>query len=230
MVSSDKTKIHESEEFFNELLNVAQIFEEKQKIIARNYDWNLDTFRTFKNFKLENFSEIIFHQKAPNYNGDALHVVYMNSPDAHNPIKGQTRPNCKWIYFLDIVADKLNATLNFIEIPRNQSSWEAREATRKKFIIKHIREEKLDFYLNFNMFKFSLESYDHLDWCFIAPLPPSFSIAEMVLILPLDPSCWMWLGITVAISALLWRISEHHWNFLFGVFALFVGKWVKVKT
>jgi hypothetical protein len=66
----------------------------------------------------------------------------------------------------------------------------------------------------------------------MVPLPPPYSIYELILILPLDKSTWMWLGITLVASGLVWKLLEGatHWNFLFGTFGFFVGKLIKVQT
>jgi hypothetical protein len=72
-----------------------------------------------------------------------------------------------------------------------------------------------------------------MDQCFIAPLPPKHSTTELILFMPLDKSCWIFLGVTVGISAIIWRFfegSNSHWKFLFGMFALFVGQYSDIKA
>lgn len=215
-----------------ELLNVAQIFEENQKVIAKNYDKSqyLTNLKAFESFQHENLSQLLFPEKTQNLNGNLLHIAFMDFADSYQYVSfGKLVINCKWTFFLEIVAEQLNGTLNFTEIPKNRTSWEAYDNTLDKWIKDLTQARKLDFYLNHHS-KLDLDSYNSLDWCFVLTVPPTYSIAELVLILPLDMLCWLWLLVTIAISTLIWRISEYHWNFFFGTFALIVGKSAEIKT
>lgn len=232
IVSSNRSKLQKTKKFFRKLLNVVQIYEKNQKVIARSFDWS--TQQVIRSEVPQNLSASLFRDKLKNLNLNEreLYVAHMNSPFSHTyrDDDGDIQVNSKWMFYLEIITEKLNATIELNIVRRNEKSWDDMEDTKEDSMVKLIEQGMLDFFLHFGDYKFDLESYNYVDWCFIAPLPKSYSIAELILILPLDPFCWMWLGITVAISALLWRISEHHWNFLFGAFALFVGKWIKVRT
>lgn len=94
-------------------------------------------------------------------------------------------------------------------------------------------KDELDFSLCHFFIKEDLQSYNNVEYCFAVPLPSKYSIYELIFILPLDNQCWMWWVITIFVSAVIWRIYEGsgaHWNFLFGTFALFVGKFSVIKT
>lgn len=220
------TKIEEVEEIFYQLLNVVQIYQNGQEVIVKSFDRtrNKEILAPFESFE----DESLFPDKAKNLKRLKLYAAYMNYIGAFDV--GEDRPNCKFNYFLDIIEEKLNATIIYHKIPADETNWSNFHNTRDKWIRKLIKEEKLDFFLNHGNQKFNLETYNNVEFCFIAPWPKSYSITELILILPLDASCWTWLLITIAISTILWRLSEGHWNFLFGAFALFVGQETKVQT
>lgn len=209
------------------LLNVVQIYEDDREVIVKRFDMstNICSYESFDEF--ENLTEI-FPDKAKDLNGSPIFAVYVQGPDAFT---SNDQTFCRWTYFLDIIAEKLNSTIIYKEIPLNESSWEAYRETREIWMKKLLSKKKLDFYLNYPNHKWDLQSYNHHSWCFLAPLPKKHSIVELILFMPLDKMCWMWLGSTIAVSTILWRISDGHWNFLFGAFGYLVGKYpVKIRT
>lgn len=212
------------------ILNIVQIYEQDRKILAKIYDWT--TFKTeikiVENSHGGNLSGYLFRDKSKNLNGNKIYASYLNDSDTHVLETG--RPNSKWTLYLDILAEKLNASLEFNRFQRDESSFEVYSQTRRRLIDEGISKKKLDFYLNYPQNKFELESYNNREYCIMAPLPKPYSITELILFLPLDISCWKWLGITITVSALVWRISENHWSFHFGAFSYFMGQSQSIKT
>lgn len=179
---------------------------------------------TISNSKAESLSQMLFPEKGKNFNGNPIYAVFTNDDD-YDPIK--TRPNCKWNPLLDILAERLNATLIFREVPQSKASSEESGENEIFWIQKLIKEKRLDFapkfWLGTNV-KSHLESYHYDSWCFVAPLPNSYSITELILFLPMDKFCWMWLGVTISITAIILKIFDGHWNFFFGAFSHFMAQ------
>lgn len=130
------------------------------------------------------------------------------------------------------MGEKLNATMRLINIVIDHSSAKNYERSIKQKVDELITTEKIDFYINAVVSK-DLQSYNFVEFCSLVPLPPKYSIYELILILPLDKSCWMWLGITVVVCAVIWKMFERSKTgsgFLFGIFAFFVGQSAEIKT
>jgi hypothetical protein len=218
------------QESFKNILNFAQIYEENQRVILRSFyrTKNLTTFQIFESSQHENLSEILFPDKSKNLNKFPLYVAF--AEDFSSVFENLGQPLSKWMFFTRIVAEKLNATLQFVNIPVDLSNLVRFHQSYMGGFLKLIEIGEMDFLLNKPISIGYLESYNYLEFCFMVPLPPEYSIYELILFLPLDINCWMWLGITVAVSSLVWRIFEGHWGFLFGAFAQFVGQFVEIKT
>lgn len=219
IVSSESAATGQTDSILKKRLNVAQIYESSQKLSVKSFDLtkNLATYKTLEGF--QNLSEVLFPQKGKNLNGNQLHVAYEENDDLNYDgeayMSGILIPISKQTFFLKTVAQKLNAKLVYNLI---------HEAGRHETMTNLINEGKLDFHVNYVKGKYDLESYNYIDSCFLVPLTPYHSIVELILFLPMDGSCWMWLGITIAASTLVWRVLEGHWGFPFGAFAFFVGQ------
>lgn len=127
----------------------------------------------------------------------------------------------------------MNATLHYFVIPLDETSMNSLQVSRQMSIGKAIRNDKLDFYLNGFASKGDFVTHNYIDWCYLAPLPAKFSIYELILILPLDRSCWMWLGISVGISAIIWSMKEGFgtfWDVSFRIFRFSVLQSTEIKT
>lgn len=234
IVSKKKVKAQKIQEEFQTFLNLAAIYEENQKINVETFDWskNASTQLTFAESQVENISQLLFPNKLKNLNGFPLYVAFVESFDTIS-VDYNSKGYNSWTFFIDIITEKLNTTSNFIQLKVDKSSSENFKKDVKNKIKNLIRDGRFDFYLNGFYGEGDLESYTHLDRCFLAPLPPKFSIYELILTLPLDKSCWLFLGITICISALVWRIfndKNSHWDFLFVIFAFFVGQSLEIKT
>ena len=90
---------------------------------------------------------------------------------------------CKWKSFLSIVAEKLNATVKYNFVER-----ESLETSDMPYLIAQNRSLNgtLDFYLEFDPLFGALYSYNQVDWCYQVANPPSYSVTELILFLPLD--------------------------------------------
>lgn len=194
---------------FEVILNIVQIYEENGKVVAKSFDMtsNLPKFEIFKDSKRENLSLILFPDKTKNLQGKSINVFT-------SQLVGSNKNYLidMWNFFIDIIVEKLNATMQLTDNVLTSNSDESLD--------KYVAEKKLDLYLEYQGPVFELRSHYRQDVCFVVPLPNSYSIAELILFLPLDQSCWMWLGITIAVSTFLWRFSESHWHFPFGAFAI----------
>lgn len=216
----------------NKVWNFVQIYQEGHKVITRNFDKtkNLTILKTFEEAQVENLSELLFPDKAQNLNGLPIDVVFYNFNDAFM-LNGKIYN--KWTYFMEIVAQKLNGTLQYQEVIPDKESVEKYRNSLIQQLIEFSKNDKFDFFPNAFFDTSTLISYNYESFCFMVPLPPKYSIFELVLILPLDKSCWMWLGISVAISFILWSLFEGsgiQWNFLFGMYAFFFGQSATIKT
>lgn len=156
-----------------EILNAVQICEENQHVIAETFD-KTQNFSISKSSMVDNKTQILFPDKTKNLNGYQFKVAYffdniavvMNVFDHTSKI-----PICKWTYYFDILAEQLNATIKFVD---------------------QQEDHKYDLHLNYFLGKYDLECYNSIDYCFLVALPDSYSITELVLVLPLDLSCWIW--------------------------------------
>jgi hypothetical protein len=189
---------------------------------------NLTTLKVFENFHRENLSEILFPDKTKNLHGYPLFVAFSENFNIR-VLDGKIYS--KWIHFAEIVAEKLNANLTLIQIPHFRADIQTSILHLRQEVLKLQNETRMDIFINPEIFRqHDISCYSFNDYCFLVPLPPEHSIVELILILPLDRSCWLFLGITIAVSTLVWRIFEGHWNLLFGSFAFFVGHFIKIQT
>lgn len=216
----------------NNVWNLIRIYEENEKVFVRTFfkTKNLTTTCILNNSKVENISDLLFPDKAQHLYGLPINVVYFNFFDAF-VVDGKVYN--KWTYFVEIVAQKLNGTLNFREIILNKETVEKYSESLENQTNELIESDKLDFFINGVYTNSRLHSYNYQEYCFMVPLPPKYSIFELVLILPLDKSCWMWLGISVAASFILWSVTEGSgikWKFLFAMYAFFLGQNARIKT
>jgi hypothetical protein len=225
IVTSDKKFTESIHKAFEKALNFAQIYEENRKVILRSFyrTKNLTIYETFKDANSENLSLILFPDKTKNLNGFPQYIVFTKYGNIYG----------KWIAFFETAAQKLNLTLNNIEIVvknRTQKNFHPRVLSELKNLIE---EDRMDFFIT-NLFRHVLlKTYSFFELCYLVPLPPKYSIYELVLILPLDYISWTCLGFTVAVSALAWRLFEGsgaHWNFLFGSYAVFLNQFVKIRV
>lgn len=233
IVSSNKAKISESDSIFYLLPNIVQIYRENNKTIAKYFDIskNFTTFLTLDNIQKENFTEILFPDKVKSLDGVELYAAYMDDQNA--VYIGEESPICMWYFYVEIVAEKLNTTVKYIKLRENDTDSKSYQADRANQMVELIANNKLDFYLNYHKAKYDLESYYYENYCYMAPLPQPYSITELILFLPLDTSCWKYLGITLVASTVVWRLSENHWSFPFGAFSYFMGQAqlvVRIKT
>lgn len=194
-------------------------------MVARTFDRtrNLTTTLKLRNSDRENLSQILYPDRTKDLNGLPLYAYWIASFQT-SKCKNCIRPNYKWSFFLDVIAERMNATFKYFEMSVNVLSENAYLEQRRKSIRSLNIQLKLDFYLSDLNDKFDLTSYDYNNWCYQAPLPDNISITDQILFLPMDKSCWMWLGVTVFVSTLVWRISEGHWSFPFGIFSYFTGQ------
>jgi hypothetical protein len=228
-LSSNKINAEKIQNIFKNYLNFAQIYEESRKVILRSFyrTKNLTTFEVFENSQHENLSQILFPDKAKNLNGFQLLVAFDTMIET---ILIDEKVYNKWLNFIQTIAEKLNATLKLISVQLKGDSEKIFKRSQLYFLKKYTKLHNLDFYLDTFSVSLDLQSYTYIEHCFLVPLPPDYPIYQLILFKPLDKSCWMWLGITIAVSTLVWRIFEGHWNFLFGSCAKFVGQFVEIKT
>ncbi len=237
IVSSKPDGAEKIEKAFSKILNFAQIYEEDQKVIFRSFfrTKKLTTFRTFNNSKHENLSQIFFPDKAKDLEGFPIKIILTNRDLEDMKRKEIYNP---WRDYLSAIAQALNATLSvkitFIEYdPKTPSTTDyTRELYERCKQLSY--EDKLDLQPQVFVSPMRvLSKYFYEKNCWNVPLPPKYTIYEQVLFLPLDSSCWIFLGITTAMSAVLWRLLEgpgSQWNFLFGIYSLFVGQYAEVRA
>lgn len=191
---------------------------------------NSTTYEIFKSTNHKNLSKIFFPNKVDNLHKFPTYAVFVDSYNVH-AYNGAVM--CKWTYFLEIIADKLNTTINHKEIKIDPNSDIGTTKRYIRSLVNYlIKNGTFDFYLNGFLGEGDLESYNYDEMCFLVPLPPIYSIWTLVLILPLDKSTWICLAVTVAVSVTIWKLldKKSHWNFLFGCFGFFLCKFVEVKT
>lgn len=214
--------------FYNKTLNYAYILQKDQTIHIWNFWWtkNSLTLKIFKNANFQNISQIIFPDKLRNLQKYPINIFYHEGYVVH---LYNGKLYSEWNFYFNIVAAKLNSSINLIKLYPNHGSSEELEMEMTKHHESRIYDVLLIPIAEPQLF----QEYDFQQRCFLAPVPPERSMYEVILFLPLDISCWMWLALTFAISALIWRIFEgpnSQWKILFGLFALFVGQYSEVKT
>jgi hypothetical protein len=212
--------------------NLIHAYEENGEVIVKTLWVTMNQIISFhfKDLNVENISQVLFPDKTKDLYGISLYVAFVNFDDA---LKVGDTVYGRWTYFIDIVAEKLNATATYIEIPFDMIKpenyiYHVISVFRQLYI-----NGKAEFLINHAITKGNLESYSYEEYCFIVPLPPRYSIVELILILPLDNFCWMFLGISVMAAMVVWSVfegSKIHWNFLFGMFSFFVGQGAKIEA
>lgn len=232
IVSSENKESHKMLKRFEKIANFAVIYEENRKVIVKSLYGikKLEIIKTFKSSHHKNLSKILYPEKMKNLEKFPLYVAYSVHGFTHVTLDGKLINI--WTHFAEIVAEKLNATLTYVKIEVDKTSRGNLIVSEKKNFVKLSQERRLDFFVNAN-FKSELECYHTIDQCFLVPIPPEYSIYELILVLPLDKSCWIFLGVTIGVLALFWRLFEGsgaHWNLIFGSFALFVGKSIKIRV
>lgn len=218
---------------YRKVLNLIVVYLKNDEINVKipNFILN-ETFHLILENKIqENISNFLFSDKLTNLHKYPLNIVWTTVFDALQSDRKKLIDNN--LFFVQILAEKMNATLNFIEIIKNQKPGEnfflAEEAELKEV-------DEFDLYLRTQPRYGDIKLYHHEEYCFIVLLPPKYSIVEMILILPFDKSVWMWLGVVAGLSTIIWRFygifegSSSHWKFLFGIFAFFVGQSTEIKT
>lgn len=144
---------------------------------------------------------------------------------------------CKYTHFVDIIAQKLNASINYIHIAKDTKT-QKEYAERLNGEIE-LRLNELDLSIipgHVLFFNGVVNMYETRHFCLIAPLPPSIAIFDQILFRPFDEKVWKYLCISVAFSALIWRLFKNYGanssvtGFLFGLFAFFVGQSAKFQV
>ena len=99
-------------------------------------------------------------------------------------ITGETKYVHKWMYFLDIIKEKLNASVKFNSV----DIVTVANSKRLYPLVKNCSTNgTLDFFLNFySHVKGALYSYKQVDLCYRLAKPPSYTITELILFLPFD--------------------------------------------
>lgn len=215
-------------------MNFVIIYLDKKKINVKIPNWILNqTFHLiFENPHQKNLSDILFSDKLQNLHKYPLNIVWTTVFNILINKNGEIVD--KNLFFVQLLAEKLNATLNFIEIVKNHKPGDQIFLMESVDMRELFKYDLIDFYLRSVIQNGDLKLYETEDYCFIVSLPPKYSIVEMILILPFDKSVWMWLGIVAGVSTIIWRFygifegSSSHWNFLFVIFAFFVGHSVKI--
>ncbi len=190
---------------------------------------NLTTFQSFDDSKHENLSQIFFPKKEVNLEGSKLYAGHSHLFHERLFKDYNDELTHYWKEYLEIVAEKFNANIEYVEIPI-RSPRELEDIIAKlSFIGKFdilIEELTQPYFLDLVTYKYSHE-------CYMVASPKPYKIYELVLILPLDQFCWIFLGITSALSTVIWRFLDgpgSQWNFLFGIYSLFVGQFSEIRT
>lgn len=229
-------KIIENFKFFK-ISDFVIISEQKNEIhaIIPNL-FSKDEFLTFKsNFKPpKNLSKLLFPDKLKNLHGSTLKITFADSMETL--INHDRTTLDKLMNFLAIIKQKMNATLDFIEIAQlwyeRGPLWEA------------VREDLSKIYHKIDMHMWTqpnnligvINYYEKEKICLLVPYPPKISIIDQILFRPLEREVWMYLGISIGVTAIVWRLHRNYGandstgNFLFGIFSFFVGQSAEFKT
>lgn len=226
-LSSSKNKTEKVFRFLK-LLNVVHIYEEFRKVFVKSYERSLKltTTQVYNESQIENLSNLLFPDRTKNLNRMKLFANFFSH---HNVIIAENKVHSAWAYFLEAAAKNLNANIEYIQLPFDKNTT---TDIQIKLVYQQFIKGELDFFLNHFFGHGDLQSYNINEYCFVAPLPPKYSIVELVLILPLDKSCWMWLGISLFVSSIIWILFEgagSSLKFMFGMFAFFVGQSADIK-
>ena len=214
------------------LSNSAVIFEQDRKVNVMNFDKRKKLFQTIilGNSSIEQ-NNYLFPDKVSDLMKSRIHVAYYPH---RNIRKWKGKVKNKMVYFTEMVAEKLNATLKYVETDYKGIGVDKEFNSRTiETIRKYRKNEKLDIFLNGYGHFGDFQTYEFEDWCWIVPLPPKVSIYEQILFLPLDKYCWIFLFSLTLVSSILWRFIEGpsmHWQFIFGIYAMFVGQYNKIKA
>lgn len=227
------------------VLNLIIIFEKDKtiNIVMPN------KFKALRQFKInladlvkkdqqESSSFSFFEDKTSKLNQHNLNIIYKNS-HATSTFLQNGKVLSKYTYYLDILAQFMNASLNFIEIVKTFETIEDFNSKIQSEIKEKITRGKLDLSIIENVFlrrTSKLLSRQQQENCFMLEIPPKIAIYEQILILPLDRTCWILLGVVIFISAVVWWIfnliykMSSHWSFLFGIYGLFLGQWSEIRV
>jgi hypothetical protein len=167
-----------------------------------------------------------FADKLKSLDGFPLNIVWSKAYDTLRTLDG--RFINKYEPFIRTIAEQMNASMNVEEVIEEKLNY-------------LLAIDKVDFVQRAIAVIIDLTYQEHHDYCFVVPMPPKYSIYELILILPLDKSCWIWLSVVVAISTIVWkfygcieeprlnRALSSHWDFLFETFGFFLLQSRKLK-
>ncbi len=218
IIRSKKEGSDEIQNIFERILNFAQIYQEEEKIIVQNYfrTRNSTTFEVFKDLQREeNLSLKVFPDKSKNFDQFPLRIGYDRAPVLFDNVNIHKQ----YQELMEVLAENLNASFNTSIFSKALYSGE---------------DKRLDIYVTSSHHSvFHLQSKIYFELCYILALPPEYSVYELIFFLPFDKYCWIFLGVTVALTAIVWRKFEgpgSQWNFLFAVYSLLVGQFSEIHS
>lgn len=192
---------------------------EDDVIITINNQMNLTSLNLFPN-KLRN---------------STLNILYEIGYDIF--LSKKKKLTGKYIYLFDIIGEKFNVKINYINVRQNSNSSDEHYLKLRNVMQNMVNEIDV-----FMMKQFDgdergyLWTHEEIEICVIVPPPKIIPVYEKTLIKPFDEKIWMYSSISVVLTALVWRMfkkygaDESIGNFLFGLFAFFVGQSADIKV
>lgn len=183
--------------------------------------------------KFTGLNERKLNDKLGNLNGWKMHVIF-----GRMGIDAQTHESkyhSRFINFLDIVRDYMNATIKIIEVAKD---WKTFEEFLNKTAMecKILRNSsKFDFtiseFIKFNDFTRKFITYDSQSVSFVLRTPPEIPKFAQLLFMPFEKKIWMCLGISIVFSILVWQFSNDSssLDFFFAIYGFFLVQSTDLK-
>lgn len=144
---------------------------------------------------------------------------------------------CELCGFIEIVQKHFGFKIKNVQFASNESKYIERARLAEKEFPKLIKP--LEFFLAIaysfnlnNLFK-HITTYMENKKVLMVTYPPKIPIYEEILFLPFDGLNWMFLIITIGVSAVIWRLYKNpdsSWHFIFVLYGYFLGRSVKLRV
>lgn len=175
----------------------------------------------------ENLPRNLFVDKTKNLQKIPLNVAISKSDFNTVPLRNG-KMLTKYSSFLAIVAKSMNTSINFTDMRQILINNGFNKAKMQQELLIMFFQKNLDLSIIDNTFSeaspnFIVKMQD--ENCYLLNIPPEIPIIEQILFRPMDKICWILLGVVVAISAVIWKFFDAHWEFLFAIFGLLVNQW-----
>lgn len=198
---------------------------------------NLDVNITLKNQHSGNLSNLLFPDKFENLTNFTFDVYFTHMTPFFYIFDEDKI--CLFCEFFKIVEEKLKTNFNIQELFSEESL--RKYQFNAPIVAKMEMQSNTEFYLNFyDLYQLNYQFralllFQSEENCLFITFPSEIPIYEQILVLPLDRTIWMMLGISTGCLACVWRLFKNFgaddscWHFIYVVYAYFLGQSLNLR-